>query len=166
MEATSTSCAGGCAGVGSRFRTSNAPIGRHSMDLTPFHAKYLAHELTHRCVTVSARKLTSEPSDDRASLDPDRIEAAHVELRNWLSRWARLTDDVEFKEARLIQRPIAQPWATCRRPVLFRCRHKSLRDETPGCRFKLPRPDSSDNSVSNPAPTQGAVKGCTTRSAV
>ena len=44
--------------------------------LTPYHAKYFAHELTKRCPSDSIEKLASALVDAQVDLNPHQIEAA------------------------------------------------------------------------------------------
>lgn len=46
------------------------------MDITAFHAKYFAHDLTRRCASDSVEKLASVLSDAQVDLNPHQIEAA------------------------------------------------------------------------------------------
>jgi hypothetical protein len=46
------------------------------MNLTPYHAKYFAHELTKRCSSDSLEKLSSTLSNAQVDLNPHQIEAA------------------------------------------------------------------------------------------
>ena len=57
------------------------------MDLTPYHAKYIAHELTRRWASDSVEKLTAVLSDAQVDLNPHQIEAA---LFAFSSRFSRL----------------------------------------------------------------------------
>ena len=43
------------------------------MDLTPYHAKYFAYELTKRCPSDSLQKLTSSLSDAQVDLNPHQV---------------------------------------------------------------------------------------------
>ena len=64
------------------------------MQLTDYHAKYFAHELTKRCPSDSAEKLAPTISDAQVDLDPHQIEAALFAFQNPLSRGAILADEV------------------------------------------------------------------------
>ena len=92
--------------------------GRHSMDLTPFHAKYLAHELTRRCASDSVEKLTAVLSDAQVDLNPHQIEAALFAFRNPLSRGAILADEVGLGKTIEAGLLIAQSWAERKQRVL------------------------------------------------
>lgn len=56
------------------------------MDLTPYHAKYIAHELTRRWASGSVEKLTAVLSDAQIDLIPHQIEAALLAFGSRLSR--------------------------------------------------------------------------------
>ena len=62
------------------------------MDLTPYHAKYLAYELTKRCPSDSMEKLAGTLVDAQVDLNPHQIDAALFAFRSLLSRGAILAD--------------------------------------------------------------------------
>ncbi len=64
------------------------------MNLTDFHAKYLAHELTRRFASDSEEKLASVLSDAQVDLNPHHVEAALFAFRNPFSNGAVLADEV------------------------------------------------------------------------
>jgi hypothetical protein len=85
---------------------------------TPFHAKYLADELTKRVSADSAEKLSQSLCNATVDLNPHQIEAALFAFRSPLSRGAILADEVGLGktiEAVLI---ISQLWAERKRRVL------------------------------------------------
>ena len=89
------------------------------MRLTPYHAKYIAHELTRRCASDSIEKLTAVLSDAQVDLNPYQIEAALFAFRNPLSHGAILADEVgpgKTIEAGLL---ISQSWAEGKRRILI-----------------------------------------------
>ena len=47
-----------------------------NMNLTPYHAKYFAHELTKRNSADSMQKLASTLVDAQVDLNPHQVEAA------------------------------------------------------------------------------------------
>jgi ERCC4-related helicase len=85
---------------------------------TPFHAKYLAHELTRRCASDSVEKLTAVLSDAQVDLNPHQIEAALFAFRNPLSRGAILADEVGLGKTIEAGLLIAQKWAERKRRIL------------------------------------------------
>jgi adenine-specific DNA-methyltransferase len=58
------------------------------MQLTDYHAKYFAHELTKRCPSDSAEKLAGALVDAQVDLNPHQIEAALFAFKSPLSRGA------------------------------------------------------------------------------
>ncbi len=56
------------------------------MNLTDYHAKYFAHELTKRCPSDSAEKLAGALDDAQGDLNPHQIEAALFAVKSPLSR--------------------------------------------------------------------------------
>ncbi|MEI8372183.1 MAG: SNF2-related protein [Planctomycetota bacterium] len=89
------------------------------MRLTPYHAKYIAHELTRRCASDSIEKLTSVLSDAQVDLNPHQIEAALFAFRNPLSRGAILADEVGLGKTIEAGLLIAQCWAEGQRHILI-----------------------------------------------
>ena len=45
------------------------------MSLTPYHTRYLAHELTKRCPSDSVEKLAPVLADAQVDLNPHQMEA-------------------------------------------------------------------------------------------
>lgn len=88
------------------------------MDLTPYHAKYIAHELTRRWASDSVEKLTAVLSDAQVDLNPHQIEAALFAFRNPLSRGAILADEVGLGKTIEAGLLIAQSWAEGKRHIL------------------------------------------------
>ena len=60
------------------------------MQLTDYHAKYFAHELTKRCPPDSAEKLAGALVDAQVDLNPHQIEAALFAFKSPLSKGAGL----------------------------------------------------------------------------
>ncbi len=88
------------------------------MRLTPYHAKYIAHELTRRCASDSVERLTSVLSDAQVDLNPHQVEAALFAFRNPLARGAILADEVGLGKTIEAGLLIAQSWAEGRRRIL------------------------------------------------
>jgi adenine-specific DNA-methyltransferase len=89
------------------------------MNLTPYHAKYFAHELTRRYPSDSADKLAGALVDAQVDLNPHQIDAALFAFQSPLSKGAILADEVGLGktiEAGLI---ISQKWAERKRRVLI-----------------------------------------------
>lgn len=86
--------------------------------LTPFQAKYFAHELTKRSSSEKLEKLSQSLFNATVDMNPHQVEAALFAFRSPLSRGALLADEVGLGktiEAGLI---ISQLWAERRRRVL------------------------------------------------
>jgi len=80
------------------------------MELTPYHARYFAHELTKRSSSASIDSLTSALADAQVDLNPHQVEAALFAFRSPLSRGAILADEVGLGktiETALILRELA-----------------------------------------------------------
>lgn len=88
------------------------------MDMTPYHAKYIAHELTRRCASDSIEKLTAVLSDAQVDLNLHQIEAALFAFRNPLSRGAILADEVGLGKTIEAGLLTAQSWAEGKRRIL------------------------------------------------
>jgi superfamily II DNA or RNA helicase len=94
---------------------------RHAMSLTPYHAKYFAHELTKRSSSESVDKLASALSDAQVDLNPHQIEAALFAFRSPLSKGAILADEVGLGKTIEAGILLAQRWAERRRRLLVIC---------------------------------------------
>jgi ERCC4-related helicase len=88
------------------------------MDITAFHAKYFAHDLTRRCASDSVEKLASVLSDAQVDLNPHQIEAALFAFRNPFSRGAILADEVGLGKTIEAGLLLAQRWAERKRRLL------------------------------------------------
>ncbi len=88
------------------------------MDLTPYHAKYFAHELTKRCPSDSLEKLAGALVDAQVDLNPHQIEAALFAFRSPLSRGAILADEVGLGKTIEAGLVLSQKWAERKRRVL------------------------------------------------
>jgi adenine-specific DNA-methyltransferase len=69
-------------------------IGAPSMNLTDYHAKYFAYELTKRCPSDSLEKLAGALVDAQVDLNPHQVEAALFAFKSLLSKGAVLADEV------------------------------------------------------------------------
>ncbi len=91
------------------------------MKLTPYHAKYFAHELTKRSSSESVDKLARALSDAQVDLNPHQIEAALFAFRSPLSKGAILADEVGLGKTIEAGILLAQRWAERRRRLLVIC---------------------------------------------
>lgn len=88
------------------------------MQITGYHAKYFAYELTKRCSSDSLEKLTASLFDAQVDLNPHQIDAALFAFQSPLSKGALLADEVGLGktiEAGLI---LSQKWAERKRRIL------------------------------------------------
>jgi len=86
--------------------------------LTPYHAKYFAHELTRRRASDSVEKLASALVDAQVDLNPHQVEAALFAFRSPLSKGAILADEVGLGKTIEAGLVISQRWAERKRRVL------------------------------------------------
>jgi len=89
------------------------------MNCTPFHAKYLAYELTKRCPSDSVEKLAGALSDAQVDLNPHQVEAALFAFRSPLSKGAILADEVGLGKTIEAGILLAQKWAERSRRLLI-----------------------------------------------
>lgn len=91
------------------------------MQLTPYHAKYLAYDLLKRRSSNDIGKLTASLQDAQVDLNPHQIDAALFAFKSPLSKGAVLADEVGLGktiEAGII---LSQQWAERKRKLLIIC---------------------------------------------
>lgn len=91
------------------------------MDITSYHAKYFAHELTRQLPSNDIGKLTASLQDAQVDLNPHQVEAALFAFQSPLSNGAILADEVGLGktiEAGII---LSQQWAEKKRKLLIIC---------------------------------------------
>jgi adenine-specific DNA-methyltransferase len=88
------------------------------MDLTDFHAKYFAYELTKRCASDSLEKLAGAVAGAQVDLNPHQVDAALFAFRSPLSQGALLADEVGLGKTIEAGLVISQRWAERKRRVL------------------------------------------------
>src|SRR5664280_1429651 len=88
------------------------------MNLTDFHAKYFAHELTKRSPSDSVEMLAGVLSDAQVDLNPHQVEAALFAFRNPFSKGAILADEVGLGKTIEAGLLLSQKWAEDRRNSL------------------------------------------------
>jgi len=93
-------------------------MGSELTNLTPYHAKYFAYELTKRCASDSVEKLAAALSDAQVDLNPHQVEAALFAFRNPFSRGAILADEVGLGKTIEAGLLISQKWAERKRRLL------------------------------------------------
>lgn len=89
------------------------------MNLTDFHAKYFAHELTKRSASDSVEKLAGVLADAQVDLNPHQVEAALFAFRNPFSRGAILADEVGLGKTIEAGLLLSQKWAERKRKLLI-----------------------------------------------
>jgi ERCC4-related helicase len=89
------------------------------MQLTPYHAKYFAYELTKRSPSDSVQKLASVLVDAQVDLNPHQVEAALFAFRSPLSNGAILADEVGLGKTIEAGLVISQKWAERKRKILI-----------------------------------------------
>lgn len=90
-------------------------------EITPYHAKYFAFELTRLRPSNDLNKLTASLQDAQVDLNPHQIEAALFAFKSPLSKGAVLADEVGLGktiEAGII---LSQQWAENKRKLLIIC---------------------------------------------
>jgi len=88
------------------------------MNITPYHAKYFAYELTKRSSSNSLQKLASSLLDAQVDLNPHQVEAALFAFKSPLSKGAILADEVGLGKTIEAGIVISQKWAERRRKIL------------------------------------------------
>ncbi|MCI0420004.1 MAG: DEAD/DEAH box helicase, partial [Acidobacteria bacterium] len=88
------------------------------MQLTDYHAKYFAYELTKRCSSDSVQKLAASLADAQVDLNPHQIDAALFAFRSPLSKGAVLADEVGLGKTIEAGILLSQKWAERERNLL------------------------------------------------
>ena len=90
-----------------------------SVSISPYHAKYFAHELTKRCPSDSVEKLAASLADAQVDLNPHQIDAALFAFRSPLSKGAILADEVGLGKTIEAGILLSQKWAEQKRRLLI-----------------------------------------------
>lgn len=96
----------------------NGQSATGSAQLTDYHAKYFAYELTKRCPPDSVEKLAGALVDAQVDLNPHQIDAALFAFRSPLSTGAILADEVGLGKTIEAGLVISQRWAERKRRIL------------------------------------------------
>lgn len=88
------------------------------MNLTDYHAKYFAYELTKRCSSDSPEKLTGAVASAKVDLNPHQVDAALFAFNSPLSKGALLADEVGLGKTIEAGLVISQKWAERKRRIL------------------------------------------------
>jgi superfamily II DNA or RNA helicase len=89
-----------------------------AIEMSAYHAKYMAYELTRRCSSDSIEKLASVLADAQVDLNPHQVEAALFAFRNPFSKGAILADEVGLGKTIEAGLLLAQKWAERKRRLL------------------------------------------------
>jgi ERCC4-related helicase len=87
-------------------------------DLTDYHAKYYAYELTRRYSADSLEKLASTFAGAKVDLNPHQLDAALFAFESPLSKGALLADEVGLGKTIEAGLVISQKWAERKRKIL------------------------------------------------
>lgn len=88
------------------------------MNLTPYHAKYLAYSLTRRFPPGSDEKLTGAVASAQVDLNPHQVDAALFAFKSPLSKGALLADEVGLGKTIEAGLVMSQKWAEHKRRIL------------------------------------------------
>jgi ERCC4-related helicase len=88
------------------------------VNLTNYHAKYLAHELTRRAAAGTVEGIVNVLADARVDLNPHQVEAALFASQNPFSKGVILADETGLGKTIEAGLLIAQKWAERKRKIL------------------------------------------------
>jgi SNF2 family DNA or RNA helicase len=91
------------------------------MQLTAYHAKYYAYELTRRHEADGVDRLSQSLFDASVDLNPHQIDAALFALRNPIQQGVLLADEVGLGKTIEAALVLCQYWAERRRRLLVVC---------------------------------------------
>jgi hypothetical protein len=101
------------------------PVSEEAAPLSPnisaFHAKYFAHELTRRHAANDVGRLSQSLFDASVDLNPHQIEAALFALKSPLSKGVLLADEVGLGKTIEAGIVLCQYWSERRRRLLVIC---------------------------------------------
>src|SRR6266508_641678 len=89
------------------------------MNVSTYHIRYFAHELTRRHSSDSVEKLASVLADAQVDLNPHQVEAALFAFRSPFSKGAILADEVGLGKTIEAGLLLAQKWAERKRRILI-----------------------------------------------
>jgi superfamily II DNA or RNA helicase len=88
------------------------------VNITDYHAKYYAHELTKRCSSDSIEKLAGAVAGAQVDLNPHQVDAALFAFNSPLSKGALLADEVGLGKTIEAGLVLSQKWAERKRRIL------------------------------------------------
>jgi adenine-specific DNA-methyltransferase len=89
------------------------------MQITDYHAKYFAYELTRRCPPDSMDKLAGAVAGAQVDLNPHQVDAALFAFNSPLSKGALLADEVGLGKTIEAGLVLSQKWAERKRRILI-----------------------------------------------
>src|SRR3990172_8508303 len=89
------------------------------MNLTPYHTKYFAYELTKRHSVQDSEKLASVLADAQVDLNPHQLDAALFAFKSPLSKGSILADEVGLGKTIEAGLVIAQKWSEGKRRIII-----------------------------------------------
>src|SRR5215207_7336148 len=88
------------------------------MNLTDYHAKYFAYDLTKRCSSDSLEKLAGAVAGAQVDLNPHQVDAALFAFNSPLSKGALLADEIGLGKTIEAGLVLSQRWAERKRRIL------------------------------------------------
>ena len=101
-------------------RSASSRVSRGQTLITPYHAKYFAHDLTRRA-TSGMDRLSMSLFDASVDLNPHQIDAALFALQSPLSKGVLLADEVGLGKTIEAGIVLCQFWSERRRRLLVIC---------------------------------------------
>jgi superfamily II DNA/RNA helicase len=92
---------------------------KNIMNLTPYHAKFFALDITKKCFADNIEKIIPVLSDAKVDLNPHQIEAALFAFKSPFSKGAILADEVGLGKTIEAGLVISQNWAERKRKILI-----------------------------------------------
>jgi SNF2 family DNA or RNA helicase len=92
--------------------------GHASADITDYHAKFIAFELTRRFPADSPEKLAGAVASAQVDLNPHQVDAALFAFNSPLSKGALLADEVGLGKTIEAGLVLSQKWAERKRRIL------------------------------------------------
>ena len=89
------------------------------MNITDYHAKYFALELTKRCASDSVEKFAGAVASAQVDLNPHQVDAALFAFNSPFSKGALLADEVGLGKTIEAGLVISQKWAERKRQILI-----------------------------------------------
>ena len=88
------------------------------MSFTPYHAKYVAHDLTRRFPPGSNEKIAGAVASAQVDLNPHQVDAALFAFKSPLSKGVLLADEVGLGKTIEAGLVLSQQWAEGKRRIL------------------------------------------------